>query len=364
MKSTCEHLRSITVNGRFLSQPITGVQRYAIELLNALDILLQINSIEQVPVTVLAPQDAREIPRWGSLRVEKVGRLSGQLWEQLDLPIHARGSLLFTPCGGAPVVHRPHVITIHDAGPFSTPGTYTVAYRSYYKALQKILTRTAVHIITVSEFSRQELMGFLRIPPERITAIPLSGEHILRHRPDDAVLTRYALQPGRYILGVGSKNPNKNLSGLTQAAGYLPAGSPEIVIAGGSNHSVFANAQDSPAGIRELGFVDDSELRTLYESAGCFLFPSFYEGFGLPPLEALTLGCPVVVARAASLPEVFREIATYCDPRSPQDIAGQVSRVLAGGHPSRESLVAFASQFTWERCAKETWKILSEALNR
>ncbi len=355
--------RSITVNGRFLSQPITGVQRYAHELLTSLDTLLGRGEIEPVPVTVLIPSDAKILPPWSSIRIRQVGRLTGQLWEQFDLPVHARGSLLFTPCGGAPIAHKRNVITIHDAGIFSTPQAYTAAYRNSYKILQRVLALTAVHIITVSEFSRQELIRYLCLPERKISYTWLSGEHILRCNRDDAVLAKYRLTPGSYILAVGSRNPNKNLHGLVQAFARLPASEVCLAIVGGSNSTIFSGCRDFADSVKELGFISDAELRTLYENAACFVFPSFYEGFGIPPLEALTLGTPVVVSRAASLPEVFGEAATYCDPHSSEDITRQISRVLQNKAPHREAAIIYASRFTWERCARQTWDILLRALD-
>jgi glycosyltransferase involved in cell wall biosynthesis len=296
------------------------------------------------------------------LQIRRVGRSTGQLWEQIDLPIHAGNSLLFTPCGGAPIAHKRHVITIHDAGPFSTPQAYTTAYRTYYKALQRILVRSALHVITVSEFSRQELIRFLRIPEQKITYTWLSGEHILRSDRDDTVLSKYHLSPGSYVLGVGSRNPNKNLHGLVKASSYLDSNTC-LAIVGSSNSAIFGDCNKFAASVKELGFVSDAELRTLYEHAACFVFPSFYEGFGLPPLEALTLGCPVIVARAASLPEVFSDAAIYCDPASPEDIARQISRVLGGQYPNKEIALKRAASFTWQRCARQTWDILLRALD-
>ncbi len=350
------------VNGRFLSQAITGVQRYAHEMLTALDKLLLETKIESAPVTVLAPQDVRTLPEWSFLRIRQVGRFTGQLWEQLDLPIYARGSLLFTPCGGAPVVHKRHVITIHDAAPFSTPDAYTAAYRNYYKILEKILSFRAVHLITDSSFSRRELIRFLRIPERKISSVWLSGEHILRQEPDDAVLSKHRLSRTSYILAVGSRNPNKNLDGLVKAFRRLPKSDVSLAIVGGSNNAIFAGSQDFGASVKQLGFVNDAELRTLYENAACFVFPSFYEGFGIPPLEALTLGTPVIVSRAASLPEIFGEWATYCDPHSPEDIAIQISNVLEHRCPDHQKAMQYAAKITWERCARQTWEILLNAM--
>jgi glycosyltransferase involved in cell wall biosynthesis len=351
------------VNGRFLSQAITGVQRYAYELLTALDALLTSREIEPVPVTILVPPDAKAFPAWSTLRIQQAGRFTGQLWEQFDLAFHARGSLLFTPCGGAPVLHDRHVITIHDAGTIVTPAAYTATYRTYYKLLNGVLSRKASHILTLSQFSKNELMRVLGLPESKISYAWLSGEHILRVERDDSVIARNGLTNGRYVLAVGSRNPNKNLDGLIAAMSFLQDTETTLAIAGGGNSKIFGDGGETGGQIRELGFVSDSELRSLYEHAACFVFPSFYEGFGLPPLEALTLGTPVVVSRVASLPEVFGDAALYCDPHSPEDIANQISKVLMGQGPRKETSLEHASTFTWARCARETWAILLRALD-
>lgn len=364
MRNGQKRVSTVAVNGRFLTQPITGVQRYALELLAALDRLLQAGAIPRVPVTVYACSDARSLPRYSFLQVRRVGRLTGQLWEQLELPLYARKSLLFTPCGGAPAVHRCHVITIHDAGPFRTPLAYRAAYRTYYKTLQRYLASTAAHILTVSEFSRGELLEALGVQKSKITCTYESGEHILAFERDPKILVRHGLVQGLYAFAVGSANPNKNLMGLMKAATVLRPSGIQIAIAGGINSRIFSESEYPSDSVRRLGVVSDAELRTLYENAGCFVFPSFYEGFGLPPLEALTLGCPVIVSRMAALPEVFGGAAAYCDPYSAVDIAAQIRQVMTGDDESApERRKAYAAQFTWERCAEQTWAILMKVMS-
>lgn len=352
----------MTINGRFLSQAITGVQRYAHEMLTALDGLLSAGAIERLPVTVLTPPGAIPVPDWVSLRVQPVGRSTGHMWEQMELPQHARGTLLFTPCGGAPILHRDHVITIHDAGPFTTPEAYQPGYRTYYKGLQRMLGRRARHVITVSDFSRRELIEHLKIPCSRITRTWLSGEHVLRYARKPDTLLKHGLSHSPYILAVGSSNPNKNLRRLAEAVEQITNRDVLLAIAGGSNAAIFGDAGIAATRVKQLGFVGDSELRTLYENAACFIFPSTYEGFGMPPLEALMLECPVVASRAASMPEVLGEAVTYCDPYSPADMAAQIDRVLAGDHPDRNAAREHASRYSWERCARETWDILLGAV--
>jgi glycosyltransferase involved in cell wall biosynthesis len=362
MVQSIPHLSSIAVNGRFLLQPITGVQRYAFEILNQFDALISSGRIDPIPVTVFVPPGLSEFPSWSSLKVETIGNSAGRRWEQFDLPRASQRHLLFTPCGGTPVVHRNHVLTIHDAGPFATPTAYTAVYRAYYKTLQRITARTALRILTVSDFSKHELVKWLGIPQQKIVTTPLSGEHILRNAPDTTLLSEHKLRPGAYILAVGSGNPNKNFARLITALERVAGPHMRIAIAGGSDPAIFRARRQSAAFVEQLGYVNDRQLRTLYENAACFVFPSLYEGFGLPPLEALTLGCPVVVSRAASLPEVFGEAAVYCDPYSPEDIADKVLRVLQGDHPSREALARYASRFNWEQCARDTWKALLLAM--
>lgn len=353
---------SITINGRFLTQPLTGVQRYAYELLRCLDRLLSEGLIPRIPATVLVPTQAINVPEYSFLRVKRAGRLAGQIWEQTELPLYAGDSLLFTPCGGAPLLRKRQAITIHDAGPFSTPASYAAPYRIYYRALQRQLVRRGAQVITVSGFSRCELARALELPEERISFAWLSGEHVMRFEPAPDILAKHRLKKGGYVLGIGSGNPNKNFAGLIKACELLRSESVEFAIAGRVNPRVFNDSGASSQGVRYLGAVSDSELRTLYENAACLVFPSFYEGFGLPPLEALTLGCPVVVSRAASLPEVFGSSVVYCDPHSPQDIAEQISRVMHGDHPGRDAVLAHAATFTWERCARQTWDILLRAM--
>jgi glycosyltransferase involved in cell wall biosynthesis len=326
------------------------------------DALIASGAIDAVPVTVFVPPGTMNVPNWSSLKIQTIGSSRGQRWEQFDLALAARRHLLFTPCGGTPVFHRKHVLTIHDAGPFATPQAYTRAYRAYYKALQKLTARSASCVLTVSEFSKRELVKWLGIPEHKIVTTPLAGEHILRNAPDTTLLGKHNLRPGAYILAVGSKNPNKNFARLITALERLASPNMRIAVAGGSDPTIFRASRTPASFVEQLGYVNDGQLRTLYENAACFVFPSLYEGFGLPPLEALTLGCPVVVSHAASLPEVFGEAAVYCDPYSADDIADKVSRVIRGDHRSRESLVSYASRFSWERCARDTWKALLEEI--
>lgn len=347
----------IAINGRFLSQRITGVQRYAHELLRHLDRELPALS-PSADVEVLAPSNAIHIPEYRNLKVRRVGYLSGQLWEQLELPLYCRGRLLFTPCGGAPVAHSRHVITIHDGAEFAFPHAYSFAYRRWYQSLHRRLAKQAQAVLTVSEFSRSELQRWCELSPDKIVVTYPGSEHLLGIPADESVLQRYQLDPFSYVLGVASQNPSKNLLGLMKAFSLLTDRKHRLVVVGGRNSRVFGESPELSPGTVTLGAISDSELRALYENAACFVFPSLYEGFGLPPLEALSLGCPVVASRAASLPEILGNTVTYCDPKDPADIARAIDSVLEGGSPRGGLPEDKKALFNWQTCARRTWAAL------
>lgn len=357
-------MKKLYVNGRFLTGTFTGVQRYGRELLRELDLVLQdLNG--SVQAEILVPRGATEIPTYRVMAVRRVGFLTGHAWEQLELPLYCRGHVLFTPSSAAPLLHRRNVVTIHDAAIFSAPGGYSWRYRTWYRILGLVLCRTALKVLTVSEFSKQELMRWCCHDESRIAVIYESGEHARRVSSDSSILERFSLSAGRYILAVGSNNPNKNFRALARVLPYLRHLSYEVAVAGNHDDRVFRSTAAGMDGVKELGHVTDEELRALYEGAACFVFPSLYEGFGLPPLEALSLGCPVAVSNRASMPEVFSGLATFFDPDDPEDIARKILEAVEARHGQigDEAKVRQLARFSWETCATETWAVLQDCLS-
>jgi glycosyltransferase involved in cell wall biosynthesis len=182
------------------------------------------------------------------------------------------------------------------------------------------------------------------------------GEHILREPADVSVIDKFKLSGRRFVLALGSSSPNKNLSAIVKAMHLLEDPDLLLVAAGGGNSRIFAEARVSDPRLISTGYVTDAQIRALFEHASCFVFPSFYEGFGLPPLEAMNCGCPVVVSDRASLPEVCSTAALYCDPADPGTIAAQLRKVL-GSDAAREDLRAAgrerAAHFSWDRAARQ-----------
>ena len=350
----------VFVNGRFLTQPVTGVQRCAREFLSEWS--KRAESGRVVAPTLLCPPDAPPSP-FPAIPSVRVGSHRGHLWEQMDLARHTRGGLLVSLCNTGPIAHPRQIVTIHDASAFAVPNSYSFAFRSWYRMLHRGLGRSAALVLTDSAFSANELTRWLGIDRRKTRVVHLGSEHVLAVEPDPTVIQRLGLERGTYMLTVSSRSPHKNLAALAAATRQL-ASDHVLVAAGGDNRRVFQSVERLGRGVIETGYLSDGELRALYEGAALFVYPSGYEGFGLPPVEAMACGCPVVVAHAASLPEVCGDAAEYCDGAAPTSIAEAMGRVLSD-HALRARLIEAgrrrAAHFTWSRAADGLLAAVEEA---
>jgi glycosyltransferase involved in cell wall biosynthesis len=346
-------------NGRFLGTRVTGVQRFGREIMQAgASAGLWGESRILAPVKIAAEQQT-----FVGQKVEGVGRFSGVPWEQLELPLIARGDFLVNLCFSAPVAYANQLLVMHDIIFARYPNNYTLAFRSWYHVMTRLALRHSRRIATVSKASAQDIASYFDYPLRKIEVIPESGEHILRAEPDDSLHRRFGLERDGYILAVSSLAPNKNFEGVIKALQSMPVVPMPFVVVGARDARVFGGNGQALSGAIEAGYVTDGQLRALYEGAACFVYPSFYEGFGLPPLEAMSCGCPVLVSRSSSLPEVCGNAALYCDPSSPVDIADKLSQLL--GDPERRAAMrleglAHAATFTWRRGAQALGQILAE----
>jgi glycosyltransferase involved in cell wall biosynthesis len=307
---------SVYLNGRFLTQSLTGVQRFSAEVTAAIDRLAR--DAEWPETIVLAPRhglpgfDGALSANYQRLRLKEVGRTRGHLWEQTELPAAARGGILVSLGNTAPLLTGSRqVVVIHDAGVFDTPESYSMRFRVWYKALQHALVRTGAQIVTVSKYSRERIAAHLGLDPAGITVMYEGADHILRATPDRGVLQRHDLRPREFALVVGSFAAHKNLTALANVAIPLQRRGIAVAIAGGCNPDVFRDTPAVMSCVRQLGRVTDAELRALYESAACLLFLSRYEGFGLPPVEAMVCGCPVVAPAGGAVEEICGDGAVY-----------------------------------------------------
>jgi glycosyltransferase involved in cell wall biosynthesis len=268
------------------------------------------------------------------------------------LPMRARDCrLLLSPANLAPLAHPGNVVVIHDAAPFREPGWYRRAYGMWHRALIPRLARRARLVIVPSEFVRAELTELFGIPADRIRAIPPGVESRFAAPGDPgAVLRRLELDGRPYVLALGTESERKNMRLLDEIAPRLAAGGLGVAVAG-SRRAYITTSGTGTA--QRIGYVDDADLPALYAGAAAFAMPSLYEGFGLPCVEAMAAGTPVVAADRAALPEACGGAALLADPADPDAFA---DALLDAAGTERARLIEAgrerASQLTWRRTAE------------
>jgi glycosyltransferase involved in cell wall biosynthesis len=275
----------------------------------------------------------------------------------------------FSPC--------PVVVSIHDLSFEHLPQTFKWRSRKQLRITVRRSAREASQVIALSEHARKDIISTYCIPPEKVTAIPLAAAAHFRPIRNDEELQRvrqtYGIE-GEYILSVGAIQPRKNLSRLVAAYSRLRRATPEgnlpkLVLAGKCAWLY----EETLRTIKELqvsdsviltGYVPESDLPVLYSGALCFVYPSYFEGFGLPPLEAMKCGVPVIVGNRTSLPEVVGDAAILVDPFDAEAIAGAMDKLISDSNLRAELAargLARAKLFDWRETARQTLTVYQRA---
>lgn len=351
----------IIINARFLTQNITGVQRYGIELCRAL------KSLDNT-IRFIAPKNICHHEIANELGVETCGILTGHLWEQFELPLYLKkhkNPLLLNLANAAPLMYKKKITNIHDIVFEHFPNSVSWKFRILYKLLIPRVIKTSLHVTTDSEFSKNDISNFYKIDKKHFTVVHLGTP---KHSEFDGIN-----QKENMILAVGSIQPYKNLKNLIEAFLNIQKKSNSkyiLKLVGGMNAKVFKNANIFETIMERkdiifTGYLSDDELKQTYKKAKIFVFPSLFEGFGLPPLEAMAFGCPVLASNAASIPEVCGEAALYFDPTNSKEMADKMLAIL-GDDELQQRMVALGyeniQKFTWESSARKMLEIANRYL--
>jgi glycosyltransferase involved in cell wall biosynthesis len=308
--------RQWSINGRFLSQPVTGVQRYAREILQGLDEHLANEHplARRLNLELIIPADSVGRPSLRAILVRSAGRSGGHVWEQAVLPLQVESGLI-SLCNTGPLMLRKHIVCMHDANTRTHPESYSFAFRTLYRALLPALGRTATTIATVSRHSADQLVHYGISKREKILIAPDGYEHAQQWKAAHSPATRAAAGPNTVVI-IGSPAPHKNVGLIVGMAKELATAGLRLAVAGISDSRVFATSKPGSIGpnVCWLGRLSDNELAALLQDSLCLAFPSLAEGFGLPALEAMTLHCPVVASDRASLPEICGDAALFAPP--------------------------------------------------
>jgi len=348
---------SWAINGRFLTQRMTGVQRYAYEIVAALDDLLAQNrdAAAALAMRLVLPPGAQATPSLAKIRICQTHFGSGHAWDQFILPLHARSGMVSLGNFG-PVLARKHIVCIHDANTFILPESYSRSFGLAYRTLLPWIGKRARRVATVSRFSADMLVKYGVCRREKIFIAPNGHEHVLRWDAKRAQLPLIGSLKRPYVLLLGSSAKHKSIDVVLEQAQALDEAGLDVVIVGGGS-SIFAAGETTVrrSNVHHAGFVGDDELAALYENALCLVFPSRTEGFGIPPLEAMSKGCPVISSNAASLFEVGGDAVIYIDP----DDGARWRDAIVGLSANADLHSALAAKgrqravlFSWKRSAE------------
>ncbi len=330
----------LAVNARVTSFSMGGQQRVTAEILKRLG-----------PVETIAPSRPLAGPR-------------GHAWEQFVLPLRTIGRLLWSPSATGPVVKRDQVVTLHDVAFLDRPEFFSANFARAYRMILPPLMKRAARVVTVSEFSRRRIAFWYGLDPGEIEVIGNGVSEQFRHYgADEIAATRAALGlPPTYFLLQATSDRRKNLAGAlaawAAALPHLPAGLELVVTGNLARTHVFGDM--GPIGeaprVKLLGYVEEEHMGPLLAGAQVFLFPTLYEGFGLPIVEAMACGAPVLTSAATATQEIAGEAALLVDPTSVDDIAHGM-RKLALDASLRARLVAAGQEraklYSWDDAARK-----------
>jgi glycosyltransferase involved in cell wall biosynthesis len=337
----------IAVNARVTAFATGGQQRVASEVMKRLG-----------PVKVIAP-------------AEPLSGVKGHIWEQTALAWRARGHLLWSPSATGPLLCRRQIVTLHDVAFLDEPQFFSTSFRVLYQRLTPALARAAARVVTVSEFSRARILESFGTPPEKVVVIGNGvSPNFCPQSAAQIAGTRGALDlPQRYFLLQATSDRRKNLVGALQAwRSALPElpDDLQLVVSGNLERThVFGKPDLAVAAprVRAIGYVAEEHMAPLMAGAEAFLFPSLYEGFGMPIIEAMACGTPVLTSAATATREVAGDKALLVDPASIEDMARGIvelsrnaelcARLRAGGP-------AHAANYAWEDVAQRYVKLFEE----
>jgi len=352
-------LKTILINGFFLCRNLTGIERYAFEITKRLDKL-------SVPgeISIIIPGDCDSMPDYKNISIIRYKKkIPHILWQMFTLQffLFTHRQYIILEFGNTALPFFPGIVFLHDIYCEFFPEDFTgfrdKVIRLYNRWQYRLISRKAKKIITVSYFTRNQIAENFGVKAEKISVIYSSWEHFRLIKDDYTVLDAYpVLKKGEYFFLLGSLSKRKNIKWIIE---YAKKNLDTIfAISGVSLPTVKVDELDnsSPHNIVLLGYLDDSKVKVLMENCKAFVLPSYYEGFGLTPLEALSCGARVIVARAASLPEIYGNTAHYIDPYNTSVVLDELLREEV------EKPDEVLAKYSYDTSAKQVYELIKEYL--
>ena len=354
----------IVINGRFLTQDLTGVQRFALEISSK---LFELN--KNAKIVCVTPNNIKSkyndyIKNW---EIIKFGNKTGHLWEQTDLIKFLKlknNPLILNFTNTGPIFYKNKIVTLHDVSFIRCPNAFSFKFKLVYKLLIPLLLKNSKKIFTVSNFSKNEILDVYKfVNPSDIEVIYNAVDKKFRQ-----IKTK---SKNKYILGLSSLNPRKNFVRLIKSFVELKKEindkNLKLYLIGNisgnfKNNEILNLINNNKTDIKIFSLLDDEQIIELYSGAELFIYPSLYEGFGIPPLEAQACEIPVISSNVSSLPEVLSDSVLYCNPLSIKDIKDKMKQLLEDTNLRKELIEKGKEnikQFDWTKSAQKVVDVIN-----
>lgn len=311
-------MSKIAINGSFFQSRITGMERFSIEIIKELDKICPVEKYE-----LIVPKYIELDLSLNNITIVKYGKLKGKMWTQIDFGYYIlKNGMIPLSLNSIVPVLKPGVVCIHDITFRVNKELFKENFRSKISVLwrnfqYKICFKYSPLIFTVSEFSKTEMLKFYSYNPNQIVVLGNGWNHMTHIVSDSSIIKRYPnLLSKPFFFSLNSLAENKNIKWIIESASFHPQYN---FIIGGGTINKFGESfkKEGYTNIHFVGYLSDGEIKFLMQRCKAFIFPSVYEGFGIPPLEALSVGAKIIISKSACLPEIFGGCAYYIDPYTP-----------------------------------------------
>lgn len=350
-------MQKVVINGDYLAfNTFAGVSRFATEILAELDLM-----VKDLKVELLTPEYVESLPKFKNIKTVKFGQQPILKWKNTALPqyVKKQEALLVDLTQAFPFGVK-GITCVHDCIPELVSTAYSGVFGKLVKKPLKLVQRRAaiknsVAVITVSEFSKKDIARLYHVNPEKITVVGNAWQHIEKTAYDDTIINKYNLETKKFYFSLGSRVEHKNLKWIVSAALQNPES--VFVVSGENSYSKGFDESQFPKNIIFTGYISDGEIRSLMANCKAFILPSIYEGFGIPPMEALAENAQIIVSNTSCLPEIYRKSAHYIDPYQLENI--DLDKILA---EHVEDLEAVLNKYSWEKSAKTLYSLICRCM--
>lgn len=348
-------MRKIVINGDYLTfKTFAGACRFASEILDELDLLVEGEDIE-----LLVPQYAKSVPKFKNIKIVKQGNQSIQVWRNFYLPRYVKkNNALLVDLTQAFPLGANGITCFFDCIPEIVENSYSGFIGKYIRkplklAQRKLAAKRSRAILTISECSKNDIVRIYGVPAEKVKIAYCGWQHINEIEKSTGILEKYPrLKDNEFYFCLGSRVPHKNIQWIVAAAQQNK--NSLFVVSGENSYSKNFNTEEFPQNIIFTGYISDGDIKTLMGKCKAFILPSFYEGFGIPPLEALSQGAQAIIADASCFPEIYGNAVHYINPNNYKNI--DIAQILKS---PAESPMAILEKYSWKESAKALYTLIN-----